>query len=107
MSSLNTKKQREDQTIEAMISIYCRGKHGSQGGLCAECGALLRYSRQRIVACPLKERKTTCSHCPIHCYTPAMREQIRQVMRYAGPRMIYQHPILTFFHVLDRLKRQK
>ena len=45
--------------------------------------------------------KPTCSKCPVHCYKPEMRDRIREVMRYAGPRMYKRHPILTFFHVLD------
>jgi hypothetical protein len=30
-----------------------------------------------------------------------MRENIRKVMRYAGPRMIYHHPIMALRHLLD------
>jgi hypothetical protein len=34
-----------------------------------------------------------------------MRERIRAVMRYAGPRMSYRHPILTLFHFWDGHKK--
>jgi hypothetical protein len=27
-------------------------------------------------------------------------------MRYAGPRMVYRHPILTFFHVIDGWRKR-
>jgi len=30
-----------------------------------------------------------------------MRERIREVMRYAGPRMISKHPIMAFGHLLS------
>jgi hypothetical protein len=30
-----------------------------------------------------------------------MRERVRGVMRYAGPRMIRRHPVLAVLHVLD------
>jgi hypothetical protein len=30
-----------------------------------------------------------------------MRDQIKQVMRYAGPRMLFRHPILTIRHFID------
>jgi hypothetical protein len=30
-----------------------------------------------------------------------MREAVREVMRYAGPRMALRHPILAFLHLLD------
>jgi hypothetical protein len=33
-----------------------------------------------------------------------MRERIRQVMRYAGPRMLFNHPILSVFHLIHRVK---
>lgn len=34
-----------------------------------------------------------------------MREQIKAVMRYAGPRMLLHHPILALFHMLDGLRK--
>jgi hypothetical protein len=30
-----------------------------------------------------------------------MRDHIKLVMRYAGPRMLLRHPILTIRHLLD------
>jgi len=30
-----------------------------------------------------------------------MRSRIKTVMSYAGPRMIFKHPILAIYHVLD------
>ncbi len=35
-----------------------------------------------------------------------MREQIRAVMRYAGPRMVYRHPMMTLFHFVDGLRKE-
>jgi predicted amidophosphoribosyltransferase len=93
--------QREAKTIETMMRIYCRGQHESQEALCAECRELLDYANLRLEKCPYQENKTTCAKCPIHCYKPEMRDQVRSVMRYAGPRMLYRHPILTLFHFLD------
>ena len=46
--------------------------------------------------------KPKCSKCPVHCYKPDMREKIKAVMRYAGPRMIYRYPILTGKHFLNK-----
>ena len=100
----DARKAREETTIEAMMTIYCRGTHGTRASLCDECEHLLCYAKQRIAVCPLRERKTTCAQCAVHCYAPAMRERIRQVMRYAGPRMMFAHPILTALHLLDSLK---
>jgi hypothetical protein len=35
-----------------------------------------------------------------------MREKIRVVMRYAGPRMTFRHPILTLFHFIDKMRKK-
>ena len=102
---MNTsKKTREEKTIEAMIRIYCHGNHGSQTILCPNCKNLLSYAKRRVATCPLGEKKTTCAKCPIHCYKPDIREKIREVMRYAGPRMLYKHPLLALLHLFDSLK---
>ncbi|MGD2206816.1 MAG: nitrous oxide-stimulated promoter family protein [Anaerolineae bacterium] len=99
---------REQKTVEAMIGLYCQAKHakhaarqGSNGRLCAECEALQDYARQRLQKCPFQAGKTTCAKCPIHCYKADRREQIRTVMRYAGPRMLLRHPILALLHLAD------
>lgn len=84
-----------------MIGIYCRAHHGTGGELCAACEELLNYAVCRLDRCPFGADKTTCARCPIHCYKPAMRERVRSVMRYAGPRMMFRHPILALRHLLD------
>lgn len=96
---------REQRTVEAMIGLQCRDLHGTADGLCEECGALRDYALERLNRCPFQEGKTTCAKCPVHCYRPAMRERIRAVMRYAGPRMLSRHPILTVWHLVDGLRR--
>ena len=72
--------------------------------LCAECQELLQYALERLDNCPFQEHKTTCENCPVHCYRPEMRERIRAVMRYAGPRMLFRHPLLALLHLWDRAR---
>ncbi len=36
-----------------------------------------------------------------------MRERVRAVMRYAGPRMLLCHPILALLHLRDGLTRRR
>lgn len=93
---------RERHTIQAMIGIYCRGHHRPTETACPECRALFNYAVQRIEKCPFLADKPTCAKCPIHCYNPKMREQVRQVMRYAGPRMMVCHPLLALRHYMDQ-----
>lgn len=87
-----------------MLQIACRGRHGTQDGLCEACEELLEYALDRLDKCPFQVRKPTCAQCPIHCYRPSMRDEIRAVMRYAGPRMLFQHPLLALGHFVDGLR---
>lgn len=105
-SSSNSRRiRRERATITAMIRIYCRKNHASAQNLCEDCQALLDYALCRLDRCVFGEEKPTCAHCPIHCYKPAMREQVRSVMRFSGPWMMLYHPILTIFHYWDGRKK--
>ncbi len=94
---------REEQTIRAMLEIYCRAHHVSPGApLCEECQPLFEYAQARLGKCPFGPEKPVCAKCPIHCYQPAMRDQIREVMRFAGPRMALRHPALALAHLLQK-----
>jgi hypothetical protein len=87
--------RRELKTAGAMIALYCRDKHGTELDLCSDGAELWEYARQRVAHCPLLPNKPTCVNCPVHCYKLEMRERIKTVMRYSGPRMIWRHPILS------------
>ena len=89
---------REKETLTAMIGIYCRKHHQSEDGLCAGCRELEAYAFQRLDACPWGMTKPSCRNCEIHCYHPEKREQIREVMRYARPRLILEKPLLIWHH---------
>ena len=92
---------REKRTIAAMVQLYCRKKHGRTSTLCDGCSELLEYATCRLDRCPFGPQKTTCAKCPVHCYKPQMREHVKEVMRFAGPRMLLRHPILAISHLLD------
>ena len=115
---------REEKTIAAMIDLYCRDHHagepsaaGAAAGppavagppagddeLCAECAEILAYARLRLEKCRYGADKPTCANCETHCYRPAMRERVRVVMRYSGPRMLKRHPLLAVAHLVDGRK---
>ena len=97
----NSRIERERKTVNAMIRMFCKGHHGHSDGLCEECRRLAEYADKRLDACPFQEGKTTCGKCPVHCYKPEMRERIRSVMRYSGPRMIRRHPLMALQHLID------
>lgn len=95
---------REQKTIKIMLAMYCRDKHGTQE-LCPVCTELQSYALERISRCKFGDDKTSCGKCTVHCYRKDMRGKMIQVMRYAGPRMIFTHPILAAYHLLDSQKK--
>ena len=107
MNNAESKREREKRTVSLMIHIYCRKKHGTKSGLCAECDELEKYAILRSDKCPFMETKTFCSNCKVHCYKPEMREKIRQVMRFSGPRMIMYHPVMAMRHVIETKKEKR
>lgn len=95
--------QREMKTVQKMIELYCRKNHGTTTIVCESCKELLIYSSERLKNCKFQNEKPTCSNCKIHCYKKEMQDKIIKVMRFSGPRMIINHPILAFFHIIDGL----
>jgi hypothetical protein len=93
----------ESHTVSVMIRMYCRAKH-RQPSLCDSCQSLTDYALKRIGYCIFGNEKPVCSDCPVHCYKPDYRERIREVMRFAGPRMIWQHPVLAIRHIIKKKK---
>ena len=92
---------RELATLSAMIRLHCHDLHGEDEGLCDEgCATLLAYATRRLDRCVFGDDKPTCANCKVHCYSAAMREEVRGIMRYAGPRMLCRHPILALWHLV-------
>lgn len=98
--------EREKETLQAMIRIYCRDLHQTGNTLCEGCQELQDYALTRLDKCTFGADKPKCADCPIHCYKPAMRERIRMVMRHAGPKMLVKHPMLALGHVVDGILHQ-
>lgn len=99
------RRAREIATVAAMVHMYCRGHHGREHEtLCSDCESLLAYASRRTERCVFGDAKPTCANCQVHCYTQVMRERVRAVMRWAGPRMLLRHPVLALRHKLDGLK---
>ena len=88
----------EKKTVEQMIRLYCRFKEGYPE-LCSECRSLLEYAHVRLDRCKFGEAKKTCRQCPVHCYKKDMRERMRAVMRFSGPRMMWYHPVDAIKHL--------
>jgi RNase P subunit RPR2 len=116
----DAKARSDTRLLGDFTRIYCRGNHrgasrhlltspGAEIGVygrrsptvCDECAELLRYAEKRRAFCP-KDPKPFCSHCDTHCYTADMRERVRVVMRYAGPRSMFsRHAVAGVKHLLE------
>lgn len=104
---IQSKREKEKAVVSLMIRLYCRGHHGKREDLCPDCTALEAYAHARSDRCPFMESKTFCSNCTVHCYRPEMREKIREVMRWSGPRMIFYHPVLALRHLMESKKEKR
>ena len=98
--------ERERVTIRNMVDIYCHDHHGTDG-LCEACAVFMDYAEVRLDKCPFGQDKPTCSNCPVHCYKADYRQQAKVIMRYAGPRMLIRHPLLTIAHYIDGLRQAR
>ncbi len=99
----------EKRVVNKMISIYCHFKHKQGKKLCEECESLNNYAVQRLERCPFGEDKPTCGTCTVHCYKNDMRNKIKEVMRFSGPRMLFYHPIdaIRYFNRERKSKKMK
>ena len=105
------RREREKRTISNMVAIYCAGHHdralrtetGYAGeAMCPDCKAIDDYCVLRTDRCRSMAVKTNCEECGNHCYAPAERERIREIMRYSGPRMMLHHPLAAIRHLMKK-----
>ena len=101
---MKTRIEREKLTIYRMVRLYCRHHHHPDGILCHDCDILLNYARDRVDKCIFGEDKPVCSECKVHCYKKDMREKVRIVMRFSGPKMLFHHPVLAIMHMIYKRK---
>ena len=103
MKPTDYKREQKKRVVAQMIRIFCKKQH-HQSDLCPACQEVLSYAMDRSDHCPFMESKAFCSSCKVHCYRPEMREKIRAIMRFSGPRMLLYHPVLAVSHMLTTLK---
>lgn len=84
-----------------MIRMYCRKKEGNKE-LCNDSKILEQYAHLRLESCKYGNHKTSCKKCTTHCYPKDMREKIREVMHFSGPRMLLYQPFEAVRHMFER-----
>lgn len=95
----------ERALVERIIRLACAEQHAPTGALCADCAALIDYVAARLAKCPYGADKPTCRNCPVHCYRPAERQRIKDVMRFAGPRLLAKGDLGALKHLLHGMKK--
>ena len=120
---IERRKRKDLKTLALFVGIYCRGRHPDRArqpmtkqdlpphfpaaragidhlpGVCPECRKLLLHALVKRLACPMVP-KPMCKHCPRQCYAPAYRQRIRQVMKYAGRRLVLGGRLDYLYHLL-------
>ena len=81
------------ETMDFMISMYCRKKHSQD--LCEDCMELRDYAFERIDSCMNNDSQVRCAGCPARCYNSEMRDRIQDMIGFSRPRMIL-HPTMLF-----------
>lgn len=105
---MHKRVQREKKVISLMVKKYCKEIH-NENELCSNCSELLDYAKKRLLKCPFLKNKPVCSNCDIHCYNTHKQEEIKNVMRTVGPKMIYTNTLdaLWYFYYKFIHKFQK
>lgn len=87
-----TKIEKEKRTLKFMITLYCEKKHKLGFDKCSKCQELYEYAAMKLDKCKFGENKTSCKRCSVHCFNQERKEQIKVVMRFSGPRIIFYRP---------------
>ncbi|MBR0405322.1 MAG: nitrous oxide-stimulated promoter family protein [Eggerthellaceae bacterium] len=93
----NSRAATDRRVLEAMGLIFCKAHHSGEKdacGLCPSCRATVEETLARTAVCPFNH-EGNCQDCAIHCQRGEARERIREIMRYAAPRMVLRHPLMT------------
>lgn len=116
--TLDKPMRRDLKTLAMFIHIYCKHKHaespretahfkthdvtaiaGREIIVCESCKKLLQHAFVKRSNCPM-DPKPACKHCPNHCYHPAYRAQIREVMKFSGKKLLFSGRLDYLFHLL-------
>lgn len=111
METINSRQKNDIRVIGKFVEVYCSGKHRDAvckavilpAGLderimCRECASFLEYAISKRLKCPLEDEKPACKHCRVHCYDTARREKVREIMSYAGRKLMMRGRVDYLWH---------
>ena len=114
-TSLDKKDRKDLRVLVTFTAVYCRHHHDAetdgvdigsesceplatgQYQVCAECREFLSYAIARRINCPL-DPKPVCKHCPVHCYKPDYRQQVKDIMRFSGKYLLLRGRLDLLWH---------
>ena len=114
-TSLGKKERKDLRLLVSFTEVYCRHHHDTKTTgvdvgnesceplttgkyqVCTECREFLSYAIARRINCPL-DPKPVCKHCPVHCYKPDYRQQVKDVMRFSGKHLLLRGRLDLLWH---------
>ena len=111
MKECSVQQKKDIRLIGKFVEVYCSGKHSGAGRtpialpaglgeriLCPECSSFLEYAVAKRLKCPLEAEKPTCKHCRIHCYDKVRLAKVREIMSYAGRKLMMRGRLDYIWH---------
>ena len=100
---LTAKKEADMVRLADLVGRFCKSKHLQEErtrlkvddfglkkivddleiDLCPECSTLLRHGLIKLMLCT-QDPKPMCKNCPVQCYAPAYKQQMRIVMKFVS-----------------------
>ncbi len=115
---LDRRTRRDLRVLARFVEVFCNDQHnrdvrrpivtkvcdlaqiaGHSPCLCPNCTRLLNHACVKRIHCPMQP-KPACKDCPAHCYHPTYREQMREVMRYSGRKLVLSGRLDYLLHLL-------
>jgi hypothetical protein len=111
MDTATRDRNKDIRLLGKFVEVYCDGRHSGiehvtvtlSDGLgsrmiCPECRSFLEYAIVKRVNCPLVDEKPSCKHCRVHCYDKLHREKVKEIMAFAGLRLMLRGRLDYIWH---------
>lgn len=108
---------RDLKTLAKFVGLYCQHQHpgvlkrpvamkhldvttlmGRPIHLCPSCTRLVTHAMIKRTSCPL-DPKPQCKRCTSHCYHPAYRKKMKEVMRFSGMKLVLSGRLDYLLHL--------
>lgn len=100
---MSNRIDQEKETFLEMVTLYCRHRLKAMS-VPEPYEQLVNYAYKRLERCRWGTKKPNCHQCRVHCYAPDKRQQVREIMKWAGPRMIIYAPIKAMRYLINSMK---